>query len=392
MVNFNKMLASLKDASKAVRNSIVVYSIINLAIAYLVFAKLNTIATTISENLYFLFVALFCSITILTILAGAFYKLPLSGIKRLVFDLAGLVFSLSLIAPLNDVIKVAVLCTAGPVSLGLYIPRILTLVIDGTKFENRGSVAGLFTFLVFMLVILVSPLVTGVFELALMVFALKILTIFLKDEKILRVYEEEYNPMPINIRAYFLFIWLIFVFVDYFSVVAFAYLVPRTELILLNSATILTGLFSMVIGGVIFDYFGRKKMLLFSYAYLGLIYAFISLSGGGLIRISFVEGIAWGVLTPLFILILWGDICKPKERPIYVGISVILSFSSTLFELFGTSTYIGILEFFPLVSTLLFLATFIILFLPETLPDRVLQKREMEEYLQKAKEIREHYR
>lgn len=391
MVNFNKILISLKDASRSVRNPMAAYSIINLAIVYLVFAKLNTIAVAISEGLYFIFVALFCTISMLTILVGSLYKFPLSGNKRLVFDLLGLLFAAALIIPANEVIKIALLCAVGPVSLGLYIPRILTLIIDGTSFENRGAVAGLFTFLVFVLVILVSPLTTGVFELGLLIAALKTLTIFLKYDEGYPIYEGEYSPTPINVKAYFISIWLIFIFVDYFSVAVFAYLVPRSELILLNSATIIVGLFSMVIGGVIFDYFGRKKLLLFSYAYLGLVYAFISLSGGALIRISFVEGIAWGLLTPLFIIILWGDICKPKERPVYVGVSIILLFVNNLFELMGTLMYIGILEFFPLVSTLLFLATFIILFLPETLPDRVLQKRELEEYLQKAKEIRENY-
>lgn len=391
MVNFNKFLGSLKGASESLRKPLAVYSIINLAIIYLVFAKLNTIAVAITQNFQFLFMGLFCIFNIFAILAGSFYKFPLSGRKRTAFDLLGLIFAVILIIPMDELLKVGLLCAVGPLSLGLYVSRILTQIISITNFENRGGIAGLFTFLVYALVILVSPISTGVFELGILVFALKMFTLLLKDEKSLQSHEGEYNPTPTRTKVYFIFIWIIFIFVDYFSVIFFAYLVPRSELILLNSVTIIMGLFSMIVGGIIFDYFGRKRPLLFSYAYLGLVYAFISLSGGELIRISFVEGIAWGLLTPLFIIILWGDVCNPKERPIYVGVSIILLFANNLFGLIEPSIYISAPEFFPLVSTLLFLATFVILFLPETLPEKILQKRDLERYLQKVKEIKEKY-
>lgn len=135
---------------------------------------------------------------------------------------------------------------------------------------------------------------------------------------------------------------------------------------------------------------GRKKLLLFCYAYLGLEYAMISLSGGELIRSTFLDGIAWGILTVYFLMVLTGDIIFPKMRAFFVSIMLTLSIiGQYLLQIFYIEIGVQIDQIFPLTVLFLFIAAVIVLILPETLPDRVMRKKELQDYIQKAKKIKE---
>jgi len=46
---------------------------------------------------------------------------------------------------------------------------------------------------------------------------------------------------------------------------------------------------------------------------------------------------------------------------------------------------------FPLTSIFLFIAVIITLYLPETLPDKVVQARDLQDYIERAKRIKEKY-
>jgi MFS family permease len=155
------------------------------------------------------------------------------------------------------------------------------------------------------------------------------------------------------------------------------------------------GLFTIFLGGILMDIYGRKKLMMFSFAYLGATYALMSFSKGVLYYFSVLDGIAWGMLTVMFLLVIWGDLCKPANRTIWIAFSL----SSTMiaaplkiivpyiFAMYKIST-----DVFPVASLFLFIAVVIILYLPETLPDKIIQKKELDDYINMAKKVKQKYK
>jgi hypothetical protein len=113
--------------------------------------------------------------------------------------------------------------------------------------------------------------------------------------------------------------------------------------------------------------------------------------------ISALDGIAWGMLTVLFLLMLWGDICKPSKRTIWMAASLsiaILTYPGVIvaphiLSLLGS---ISQSDLFPITSFFLFIAVVIILYLPETLPEKIIQKKELEDYIHMAKKVKAKYK
>lgn len=145
------------------------------------------------------------------------------------------------------------------------------------------------------------------------------------------------------------------------------------------------------------DIYGRRRLMMFSFAYLGANYAIISFSRGYLFWFTVLDGLAWGILTILFLLVLWGDLCKPSKRTKWIAAS--LSFSILIYpsiivmpHVISLFTEPIVSDIFPLTSFLLFIAVVIILYLPETLPEKIIQKKELEDYIHMAKKVKEKYK
>jgi hypothetical protein len=107
-------------------------------------------------------------------------------------------------------------------------------------------------------------------------------------------------------------------------------------------------------------------------------------------RYTYLDGIAWGILTVYFLMVLAGDIIFPKMRAVFVSIILSLSIiGQYLLQIFWVEIGVQIDQIFPLTVFFLFIAAVIVLILPETLPDRVMRKKELQGYIQKAKKIKE---
>ena len=93
-------------------------------------------------------------------------------------------------------------------------------------------------------------------------------------------------------------------------------------------------------------------------------------------------------------MVLGGDIFSPSERPFYfAAVSVLALFGSYMRQtLFMIRSDLQIIQIFPLASIFLFIAVVIMLALPETIPDKVKQKKELQDYLQRAKKVKEKYK
>ena len=63
-----------------------------------------------------------------------------------------------------------------------------------------------------------------------------------------------------------------------------------------------------------------------------------------------------------------------------------------ILSLFSTIGTVDQNALFPITSFFLFIAAGIILTLPETLPEKIIQKKELEDYIKMAKRVKEKYK
>ncbi|MCX8204960.1 MAG: hypothetical protein N3H31_04860 [Candidatus Nezhaarchaeota archaeon] len=161
----------------------------------------------------------------------------------------------------------------------------------------------------------------------------------------------------------------------------------------LRRAIFLTGIASMILIGALFDKYGRRFFVVFSYMLLGLGHALVSLLPSGLILYvlyPITDGFAWGALTALFTFVIWADISPPLRRAKYITIGI---GTAILAVWLGHAWYAYALptpdlsQLFGAASILFFLSGAMLYFIPETLPDRVKTRRAMERYIKRAREL-----
>jgi len=190
-----------------------------------------------------------------------------------------------------------------------------------------------------------------------------------------------------------------FCFVDSFEGVYFEYFF-EPELVELNSLIepVFGAVFALV-GGLFADRVGRKRLVIYGFVSLGIAYAIMGLAPfwvGAWYIYSVVDGIAWGIFYVMFILVLWGEIATGYGKERYYAIGGTAFFLSEFVVGFFTPQIKAIpgenaFASFSLAAFFLFLAVLPLMYASETLPEKEIQKREMEKYLEKAKRIREKY-
>jgi len=158
---------------------------------------------------------------------------------------------------------------------------------------------------------------------------------------------------------------------------------------------------SSVLGGIFADLIGRRRIALAGFSMLGLSAALFGLSGNVPSQIPYeilcfnaaINGVAWGFLVFLFVLTLWGDLSQNSSSDKYYALGVTPFFLSKFLELtLGPNippTMRASSALFSLVAFFLFLAVLPLFFAPETLPEKVLKKRELTIYVKKAQQIAE---
>jgi MFS family permease len=155
----------------------------------------------------------------------------------------------------------------------------------------------------------------------------------------------------------------------------------------------LTGFFALI-GGIIADIVGRKRVIMTGFVVLGIEYAVLSL----FYEIPFswylytaFDGIAWGMFAAVFYMTLWGDLAGTYMKEKYYllgGLSYILSgFLPILVKPYVEIIPLGMA--FSLASFFLFLAVLPLMYAPETLPEKRIKERELKQYIEKAKKARE---
>lgn len=288
------------------------------------------------------------------------------------------------------------------VSLGLGMPTCMSYYTDCVDIENRGRVSGIIILLsgigifAFGIAPIVDNLLLGG---VLAVWRLTSLIVFLSvksfQTKKRKTSFSSYKDI-LNQQSFILYFvpWVMFSLVNYLGVPLHSN--PNgSDFSLMLIQIGFMGIFA-VLGGFFLDSVGRKRIAIAGFVMLGLGTAVMGLSSD-LLSLYFnaaFDGIAWGFLLVLFILTLWSDLSYSSASDRYYALGVLPFFASRFLEL-TIGPYI--LEnikgsaLFSFTAFFLFLAVLPLVYAPETLPEKITQKRQLESYVDKAKKEAEKY-
>ena len=381
----------------ASQKSMSLYGVLSIASVYQIVTFHSFISNLIGYGYSLAFLSALFLTSIISMFLGAIFRQKIQKKVHLAWNLLGVLFASLIFFRLEGILGLIVYSVLGGVTAGLCIPDVICHLLEITNFENRGAVSGIYIFSIYLLIIISSTVISSAFDLALFLLVLRAISILLISFRPIKkadVEEPAFVRHPLRVPLLYMFVWFIFLLVDVIvSNMALQRLTPN-EIYWINLESVTLGLSAMIIGGAIADNVGRRKLIIFAYLYLGIEYSFISLSSGDLIRYTFIDGVAWGLLSTLFLLVIWGDVGSKRARPLYTATALTIGVASIYFKniipLFGLRYDLN--QAFPLTSIFLFLSVVITSFLlPETLPDKIIQSKELRDYIETAKKIREKY-
>ena len=378
-------------------NVMALYGILSIASVYQIVVSHSFVSQIIGAAYYFTFLSTLFFISVFFMFLGAIVRSKIQKKIHLVWNLIGILFAASIIIRLEGLPGLIIYSTLGGIAAGLCIPDVVCYLVEITNFENRGAASGLFIFSIYLVIFLSSAIISSAFELAIFLLVLKIMSIVLisvRPFQKAKIEEPAFVKHPLRVPLLYMFVWFLFLLVDVIVSNMASQRLTKNELFMINLESVLLGLAAMVIGGALADNLGRRKLIIFAYLYLGIEYSFISLSSGELIRYTFIDGIAWGILSTLFLLVIWGDVGSIRNRPVYLATALTIGIASIYFK--NIIPFLGfnydLTQAFPLTSIFLFLSVVITSFiLPETLPEKVIQSKELRDYIETARKIREKY-
>lgn len=288
------------------------------------------------------------------------------------------------------------------ISFGIGMPSCLAYFADCTKIENRGVLSGIIFFFILILFGISNLMVNYIVLVVLRGAGLAIFYLLRPDRKT-NISETKknisYNSIFHDKLFLFYFIpWLMFCFIDRFEepiLTSSQGYEPIAQSV--QASILLIGSISALIGGLLSDRIGRKKVVLYGFVTLGIAYAIIGIDqteGSLSWPFYFVIGsIATGILWVTFILTLWGDLSQPGSREKYYVIGEIPFFLTGVIQLISAPyvLQIPVTGAFSLASFFLFLAVFPLLYARETLPERKIQIRQLRRYVEAAKKVLKKY-
>jgi len=324
--------------------------------------------------------------------------------------LISIVFSLSPFFMENTIQHLLVISSIYGVAFGFGMPTLLAFFADSTEYGDRGFNAGL-TFFVsnllavpFVVFFAIIPSMLSTFNMLLIMLGWRTIgwiTLFCFkphenfDEKTESSAAVTFKNILENRMFLLYFIpWLIFCLVERFEQPILGNFFNDPFIIELG---VIFGPFSALIGGYLADRIGRKKVIVYGFVSMGVAYAFVSFAHQLPFSLWFyviADGIAWGVFPVIFILVLWGDLSfhrKSREKYYFVGA---VPWFIADFMRRAAGPFLAVIPAeasFSLAAFFLFLAVIPLIYAPETMPTEEIEKRKMEEYIEKAKTYREKY-
>ncbi|MEM3666983.1 MAG: hypothetical protein QW222_07890, partial [Candidatus Bathyarchaeia archaeon] len=330
--------------------------------------------------------------------------------RRMIFIilwmLLGIVSSLALIGinPSN-VLHVSVISILFGVSFGLGLPASMAFFANSTKVENRAKLGGLIVFVdgvgAFLLgMVAVNDNVIRALTLAIWrACGLIIFFTINVSQEIVNNRKSVSFATVLGHRAFVLYLlpWIMFSLVNYLSIpVQFNILGSNLVELFGSIEGALMGAFAIV-GGFFSDVIGRRRMATAGFIMLGLGYAILGIYPENLLSWYFytlVDGIAWGILSVIFIITIWGDLGQEASSDKYYALGGLPFFISNFLRIIIGSYIaetVSPYAIFSLTAFFLFLAVVPLMYAPETLPEKHIRERELRSYIEKAKKIKEKY-
>jgi MFS family permease len=287
-------------------------------------------------------------------------------------------------------------------SFGLGIPSCLAYFAEYTLVENRGRIGGI--------TLLTANMIAPLFAIAFSMFSLiansiifaawrafGLIILFLKpQENTASEGKKGYSFSEIlHDKPFILYFiaWLMFCLVDRFEgPIMRNFLGDFFHFMQIMGPII--GSLSAFIAGILSDWIGRKRMVLYGFATLGIAYAIIGIAPAARISWYFffvINSITAGILFVAFILILWGDLSKSGAREKYYAIGEIPLFLTSIIEL-SLAPYVMLIpetSAFSVAAFFLFLAVMPLLYAPETLPEKKIELRQLRKYAEAARKVKE---
>ncbi|MFB0566997.1 MAG: MFS transporter [Candidatus Bathyarchaeia archaeon] len=292
------------------------------------------------------------------------------------------------------------------ISFGLGMPSCFAYLADHTQTENRGFVSSI--------VLLASNLTAFPLAIFFMTINITILSIILTVWRILGLLlfaslkPRESFPLKINRHVSFSSVfqnrqfvlyfvpWLMFSFVDRFEKIIFGSFIELDFYKSLLTLGPIIASFSIVLAGLLCDKIGRKKVLIYGFVLLGVAYALIGIAPMMIVSwylYLVLDGIAAGILSLIFLLVIWGDLSQLHMREKYYVFGSIPVFLTEAISL-PLAPYIKLIpatSSFSLASFFLFLAVLPLIYASETLPKKKIRLRQLQTYAERAKKVREKY-
>jgi MFS family permease len=290
-------------------------------------------------------------------------------------------------------------------SVGVGFPSCLAYFADATNLENRGTYGGItwgtVGFSILALALLIGSLDTAkAFE----VLALWRFLGFVAFFSLSRIQGKIsiVSPVP-SYRSIFdkrdmllyLLPWIMFSLVNFVEAPILRNSLGPNAALAGFVEFALSGFFA-VVGGMLADVVGRKRVIITGFVILGIEYAVFGLfSATPAIWYVYTvfDGIAWGMFAAAFFMTIWGDLAGNNQKERYYLLGG-LPYLLAVFLSEVVTPFLGVIQAataFSLASFFLFLAVLPLMYAPETLPEKEIRERELRDYLKRAKKVKEKY-
>jgi len=289
------------------------------------------------------------------------------------------------------------------VSLGFGVPSCLSFFVESVSIENRGKVGGITlfatTFSGAFVLIAMDVLNFASSALLLAVWRAWSLPLLLlaSEKEVLSEITIRRVPSLVSVlknRTFSLYFiaWLMFALVDSFEAIVVSHHIGEFQSFIGKLEPAIAGL-SALIGGIISDWVGRKRVLIFGFVSLGIAYATIGLVSQIWISWFFyfvVDGIALGLLWVIFTIVLWGEVDSYGTEKYYaVGETPFFLTQILSLLLIPYVRLIPEISTFSLAAFFLFIAITPLLYAPETLPEKKIQQRQLKIYTKEALKLKQ---
>lgn len=337
-----------------------------------------------------------------TTIAG---KVISRGILLSIWILSGTIFSAFMVfLKSNNLLNVYLVSFLIGIALGFGFPSCLAYFADSVSVENRGRFGGIafFTALLGMFLIGFLGSILSFLETVLMftVWRASGLIAFqiVKNRK--HGIEKETIDMSYKLivseKPFILYMvpWIMFCLVNFFEYPLQQYRWGVEVATAVSTAEFGIASIAALIGGYFADIVGRKRLVILGYILLGIGYAVLSIFPTNQVSIGIYtvfDGVAWGLFALIFFMVIWGDLAGNRVKDKYYLLGALPFLLSSYISVIAApfAKLIDISTSFSLASFFLFLAVVPLMYAPETLPETKIRERELRQYIEKAKKIKE---